>query len=103
MTEQVKYTSVATFDNLISKAANGQKYAESIDEMTQKLYGMVQCIPDLSDADCRACLKGARSAIPKSVPREYRIVHESCHLSYQVKNSEPIDTDKSNYYSSLNM
>ncbi|KAH0703174.1 cysteine-rich repeat secretory protein 38-like isoform X2 [Solanum tuberosum] len=90
---QVKGISDAMFDNLTPKATNDLKYAESFDEITplslsQKLYGMVQCIPDLSAEDCRACLKGARSVIPKSVPRECRVVHESCHLSYQFKNPE---------------
>ncbi|XP_049395313.1 putative cysteine-rich receptor-like protein kinase 9 isoform X3 [Solanum stenotomum] len=91
--KQVKGISDAMFDNLTPKATNDLKYAESFDEITplslsQKLYGMVQCIPDLSAEDCRACLKGARSVIPKSVPRECRVVHESCHLSYQFKNPE---------------
>ncbi|XP_055827258.1 cysteine-rich repeat secretory protein 38-like [Solanum dulcamara] len=100
-TEQVvKGISDAMFDNLTPKATNDLKYAESFDEITplsslsQKLYGMVQCIPDLSVADCRACLKGARSVIPKSVPRECRVVHESCHLSYQFKYPEQEDKDQ---------
>ncbi|KAH0688233.1 hypothetical protein KY290_019889 [Solanum tuberosum] len=89
----VKGISDAMFDNLTPKATNDLKYAESFDEITplslsQKLYGMVQCIPDLSAEDCRACLKGARSVIPKSIPRECRVVHESCHLSYQFKNPD---------------
>nr|XP_004236317.2 putative cysteine-rich receptor-like protein kinase 9 [Solanum lycopersicum] len=92
-TTQVKGISDAMFDNLTPKVTNDLKYAESLDEITpwslsQKLYGMVQCIPDLSAEDCRACLKGARSVIPKSVPRECRVVHESCHLSYQFKNPD---------------
>uniref|UniRef100_A0A3Q7GE62 Gnk2-homologous domain-containing protein n=1 Tax=Solanum lycopersicum TaxID=4081 RepID=A0A3Q7GE62_SOLLC len=49
---------------------------------------MVQCTPDLSAEACRDCLKGARFVIPKSVPRECRVVHESFHLSYQFKNPE---------------
>ncbi|KAG5617967.1 hypothetical protein H5410_017791 [Solanum commersonii] len=65
-TTQVKGISDAMFDN----------------NLTPK------CIPDLSAEDCRACLKGARSVIPKSVPRECRVVHESCHLSYQFKNPD---------------
>ncbi|KAH0686913.1 hypothetical protein KY290_018507 [Solanum tuberosum] len=90
---QVKGISDAMFDNLTPKVTNDLKYAESLDEITplslsQKLYGMVQCIPDLSAEDCRACLKGARSVIPKSIPRECRVVHESCHLSYQFKNPD---------------
>ncbi|KAK4735147.1 hypothetical protein R3W88_009408 [Solanum pinnatisectum] len=92
-TTQVKGILDAMFDNLTPKVTNNLKYAKSFDEITplsfsQKLYGMVQCIPDLSAEDCRACLKGARSVIPKSVPRECRVVHESCHLSYQFKNPD---------------
>ncbi|KAL3374423.1 hypothetical protein AABB24_006087 [Solanum stoloniferum] len=63
-TTQVKGISDAMFDNLTPKVTNNLKYAESFDEITplsfsQKLYGMLQCIPDLSAEDCRACLKGA--------------------------------------------
>ncbi|KAK4362564.1 hypothetical protein RND71_017805 [Anisodus tanguticus] len=71
------------------------KYAANSDEITpfQKLYGMVQCLPDLSAADCHTCLNSARSVIATllsddtSVPSGCRVLDLSCNLRYELFHS----------------
>ncbi|XP_009791095.1 cysteine-rich receptor-like protein kinase 15 isoform X2 [Nicotiana sylvestris] len=84
----------AMFDNLTYQATSvnpNLKYAANSDEFEpiQKLYGMVQCLPNLSAADCRACLNTALSAISTllsdaRVPRGCRVLYASCNLRYEL-------------------
>ncbi|KAJ8553979.1 hypothetical protein K7X08_024657 [Anisodus acutangulus] len=70
------------FDNLTTQATSvypNLKYAANSDEITQfqKLYGMVQCLPDLSAADCHTCLNSARTGSTTAIdhPGERRQRH----------------------------
>ncbi|KAF3631487.1 Cysteine-rich receptor-like protein kinase 7 [Capsicum annuum] len=93
-TEQFKGISGAMFDNLTTQATSvypNLKYAANSDEVTpfQKFYGMVQCLPDLSAADCRTCLDRARSVIATlvsdaRVPSGCRVLYASCNLRYEL-------------------
>ncbi|KAK4735148.1 hypothetical protein R3W88_009409 [Solanum pinnatisectum] len=62
------------------------KYAET--KSFQGLYGMVQCLPDLSAVDCVTCLKiafsGIRDYFLASVPSGVRILLPSCNLRYEL-------------------
>ncbi|XP_075106879.1 cysteine-rich repeat secretory protein 38-like [Nicotiana tabacum] len=91
--EQFKGILDAMFDNLTFQATSVKpnlKYAANSDELElfQTLYGMVQCLPDLSAADCRACLNRARSEIstPLSaiVQRGCRVLFASCNIRYEL-------------------
>ncbi|XP_019228514.1 PREDICTED: cysteine-rich repeat secretory protein 38-like [Nicotiana attenuata] len=93
--EQFKGILDAMFDNLTFQATSvnpNLKYAANsadIHDPLQKLYGMVQCLPDLSAADCRACLNHSRSAIstPLSdarLPRGGRVLYASCNIRYEL-------------------
>ncbi|XP_049396692.1 cysteine-rich receptor-like protein kinase 10 [Solanum stenotomum] len=85
----------AMFDNLTTQAITinpNLKYAENSDLTIsfQVLYGMVQCLPDLSAEDCVTCLKTAFSGIRNlslyiaKVPRGVRILLPSCNLRYEL-------------------
>ncbi|KAH0686914.1 hypothetical protein KY290_018508 [Solanum tuberosum] len=83
----------AMFDNLTTQAITinpNLKYAENSDLTIsfQVLYGMVQCLPDLSAVDCVTCLKtafsGMRDYFLASVPRGVRILLPSCNLRYDL-------------------
>ncbi|PHT86140.1 Cysteine-rich receptor-like protein kinase 7 [Capsicum annuum] len=92
--EQFKGISGAMLDNLTTQATSvypNLKYAANSDEVTpfQKFYGMVQCLPDLSAADCRTCLDSARSVIATlvsdaRVPSGCRVLYASCNLRYEL-------------------
>ncbi|PHT53746.1 hypothetical protein CQW23_08208 [Capsicum baccatum] len=82
------------FDNLTTQATTVNhklKYAANSDEISpfQQLYGMVQCLPDLSAEDCRTCLKTDLSRISNPffnvyVPIGGRILGSSCNLRYEL-------------------
>ncbi|PHU16550.1 hypothetical protein BC332_17755 [Capsicum chinense] len=92
--EQFKGISGAMLDNLTTQATSvypNLKYAANSDEVTpfQKFYGVVQCLPDLSAADCRTCLDSARSVIvtlvsDARVPSGCRVLYASCNLRYEL-------------------
>ncbi|MCD7451109.1 hypothetical protein HAX54_009557 [Datura stramonium] len=92
--EQFKENLSAMFNNLTTQATlvyPNLKYAANSDEITpfQKLYGMVQCLPDLSATDCRTCLNSARSVIATllsdaRVPSGCRVLFASCNLRYEL-------------------
>ncbi|OIT04815.1 putative cysteine-rich receptor-like protein kinase 20 [Nicotiana attenuata] len=92
--KQFKRILGSMFDNLTFQATSvnpNLKYAANSDEFEsfQTLYGMVQCLPDLSAVDCRACLSTALSAIgtllsDARVPRGCRVLYASCNLRYEL-------------------
>ncbi|KAM3247142.1 cysteine-rich receptor-like protein kinase 25 [Capsicum annuum] len=94
--EQFKGNLSAMFDNLITQATtvnSNLKYAgTNSDEISpfQRLYGMVQCLPDLSAVDCRACLKNAFSEIGNlslsdaEVPVSGRVLFASCNVRHEL-------------------
>ncbi|XP_059306182.1 cysteine-rich repeat secretory protein 38-like [Lycium ferocissimum] len=95
--EQFKGILSAMFDNLTTQATSiipNQKYAANSVEISQlqRLYGMVQCLPDLSALDCRACLRSSFYLMSKSnqlsdakVPNGGRVVYASCSLRYDLR------------------
>ncbi|KAH0703176.1 hypothetical protein KY285_017454 [Solanum tuberosum] len=84
----------AMFDNVITQAITvnlNLKYADNSDEINdfQRLYGMVQCLPDLSAVDCVTCLKTAFSQMSitlfdTKIPTGVRVLHASCNLRYEL-------------------
>ncbi|TMX05500.1 hypothetical protein EJD97_016991 [Solanum chilense] len=84
----------AMFDNVITQATTinlNLKYADNSDEINdfQRLYGMVQCLPDLSAADCVTCLNAALSQVSitlfdAKIPTGGRVLHASCNLRYEI-------------------
>ncbi|KAG5617972.1 hypothetical protein H5410_017796 [Solanum commersonii] len=83
----------AMFHNLTTQAITINpklKYAENSDLIIsfQRLYGMVQCLPDLSAVDCFTCLENALSGMGNfllaSVPSGIRILLPSCNLRYEL-------------------
>lgn len=92
--EQFKGNLRAMFDNLTTQATtvnSSVKYAANSDEISpfQTLYGMVQCLPDLSAEDCFFCVKSALSVVSNqlfgaTVPSGGRILGASCNLRYEL-------------------
>ncbi|KAH0691699.1 hypothetical protein KY289_019057 [Solanum tuberosum] len=84
----------AMFDNVITQAITvnlNLKYADNSDEINdfQRLYGMVQCLPDLSAVDCVTCLKTAFTQMSitlfdTKIPTGGRVLHASCNLRYEL-------------------
>lgn len=44
-------------EKLITQASSGLKFATGYVSFTKPIYGLVQCIPDISESDCRICLQ----------------------------------------------
>ncbi|XP_059663884.1 cysteine-rich repeat secretory protein 38-like [Cornus florida] len=53
---------------------------------SKKLYGLVQCTRDLSQTDCKKCLDGAISELPKCCDgkRGGRVIGGSCNFRYEL-------------------
>ncbi|KAI9078178.1 hypothetical protein K1719_039877 [Acacia pycnantha] len=74
---------------LRSKAATGdsrRKFAaNSATTLFQTIYGLVQCMPDLSEQDCDDCLEKAISSIPSLCNNRIggRIIKLSCNIRYE--------------------
>ncbi|KAI9078177.1 hypothetical protein K1719_039876 [Acacia pycnantha] len=74
---------------LRSKAATGdsrRKFAaDTATSLFQTIYGLVQCMPDLSGQDCNDCLEKAISSIPSSCNNRIggRIIKLSCNIRYE--------------------
>nr|DAD20632.1 TPA_asm: hypothetical protein HUJ06_022095 [Nelumbo nucifera] len=51
-----------------------------------KIYGLVQCTPDISDTDCNICLTGAVSDIPRCCNGKQggRVLRPSCYIRYEI-------------------
>ncbi|XP_049396691.1 cysteine-rich receptor-like protein kinase 10 isoform X2 [Solanum stenotomum] len=84
----------AIFDNVITQAITvslNLKYADNSDKINdfQRLYGMVQCLPDLSAPDCVTCLRTTLSQmsitlLDTKIPTGGRVLHASCNLRYEL-------------------
>ncbi|TXG47171.1 hypothetical protein EZV62_026465 [Acer yangbiense] len=75
---------------LFSEAAASnslQKYAVGNETVTGnvKLYALVQCNPDLSEADCNLCLNDAAKLIPECCDKKEggRVITPSCSFRYE--------------------
>ncbi|XP_028185921.1 putative receptor-like protein kinase At4g00960 [Glycine soja] len=76
--------------NLTGIAASGdsrRKYAAASATATniQAIYGLVQCTPDLSQPECKHCLIGAISEIPRCCNGKIggRVLRPSCNIRYE--------------------
>lgn len=78
-------------DNLRAKAAAGGsklKYATGHMNSTrssEKIFGLVQCTPDLSPAQCTDCLTGAFKVLPQCCDGKIggRVLGPSCNFRYE--------------------
>ncbi|KAJ4976545.1 hypothetical protein NE237_001651 [Protea cynaroides] len=82
-------------NGLVSQAASGsstRKYAanETTFASLQKIYGLVQCTPDLTQSDCNRCLVGAVSSISDCCgagrKQGLRVLRPSCSVRYELNN-----------------
>ncbi|KAK2656937.1 hypothetical protein Ddye_009989 [Dipteronia dyeriana] len=78
-------------NRLFSEAAarnSPYKYAVGNDTVTgiSRLYALVQCNPDLSEADCNLCLNDAAKLIPKccDLKEGGRVINPSCNFRYEL-------------------
>ncbi|NP_001145947.1 Cysteine-rich receptor-like protein kinase 6 precursor [Zea mays] len=70
-------------------AANSSRFAtgeEGFDASYPTIYGLTQCTPDMSSADCRSCLGSIISAMPGSLSgsKGGRIIGTRCNFRYEV-------------------
>ncbi|KAG0545240.1 hypothetical protein BDA96_02G344500 [Sorghum bicolor] len=70
-------------------SANSSRFAtgeEGFDASNPTIYGLTQCTPDMSSADCRSCLGSIISAIPQSLSgsKGGRIIGMRCNFRYEV-------------------
>ncbi|GAB4826706.1 hypothetical protein Ancab_039995 [Ancistrocladus abbreviatus] len=79
-----------TLNALAAKAANGgsgKKFATMAANFTsfQTLYTLAQCTPDLSENDCRRCLKECVGPMPSCCGGKQggRVVFPSCNVRYE--------------------
>ncbi|XP_047955381.1 cysteine-rich receptor-like protein kinase 44 [Salvia hispanica] len=89
--EQFKEVLRALLDDLRTRAAAGsstRKVARG--NVTgpdfQRIFGLVQCSPDLSSGNCTSCLIAAISAIPRCCGEKIggRVFLPSCHLRFEM-------------------
>ncbi|KAH1140057.1 hypothetical protein GLYMA_10G253800v4 [Glycine max] len=89
--EQFNQVLQTLMSNLTDRAASGdsrRKYAT--DDTTaasfQRIYGLVQCTPDLSGLDCSSCLVGAIENIQDccSGKRGGRVIRPSCNVRFEL-------------------
>ncbi|XP_042488815.1 putative receptor-like protein kinase At4g00960 [Macadamia integrifolia] len=66
-------------------AAGAANYTSSF----EKIYGLVQCTPDISQNDCYRCLVGAVSNIPSCCNGKQggRVLMPSCNLRYELNDA----------------
>jgi hypothetical protein len=70
-------------------AANSSRFGtgeEGFDASDPTIYGLTQCTPDMSSADCRSCLGSIISAMPQYLSGRQggRIVGMRCNFRYEV-------------------
>ncbi|KAF7111638.1 hypothetical protein CFC21_111623 [Triticum aestivum] len=63
----------------------GEEGFETIDKAKPKIYGVAQCRPDMSPADCRSCLADIITYIPQYLTgrRGARVVGLRCNYRYE--------------------
>ncbi|VAH45148.1 unnamed protein product [Triticum turgidum subsp. durum] len=59
---------------------------EDLDVSTPRIYAMAQCTPDMAPADCRSCLEGIVSVMPKHFSRRQggRILGLRCNYRFEL-------------------
>ncbi|XP_059661491.1 cysteine-rich receptor-like protein kinase 25 [Cornus florida] len=80
----------STMDELADWAEtnrSGKKFGAKVADFTavQKLYGLVQCTPDLSTDDCNTCLRDAIARLPSCCGGKQggRVLFPSCNIRYE--------------------
>ncbi|XP_059661479.1 cysteine-rich receptor-like protein kinase 10 [Cornus florida] len=93
----------STMDELATRAASdgsGKKFAtkEATFTVFQKLYGLVQCTPDLSKNDCNTCFRDAIARLPSccDIKLGARILFPSCNIRNEFYPFYTIATPDSN-------
>ncbi|KAA3477886.1 Cysteine-rich RLK 29 [Gossypium australe] len=79
-------------DSLINSASSGtslRKFATGSAQVTpfQTVYALVQCTPDLSQAECTSCLSAAIEFIPECCDRKQggRVLEPSCNFRFEIE------------------
>ncbi|KAG5516571.1 hypothetical protein RHGRI_037326 [Rhododendron griersonianum] len=77
-------------DDIADRASSddsGRKFAtaEANYSLLQRVYGLAQCTPDISDSDCNTCLQNCISTFPIccNTLQGARIVVPSCYVRYE--------------------
>jgi hypothetical protein len=72
-----------TATNSSTRFATGE---EAFDSSNPSIYGLTQCTPDMSPADCRGCLAGLISMLPQAQPSRQggRLSGLRCSIRYEV-------------------
>ncbi|XP_059661379.1 cysteine-rich receptor-like protein kinase 10 isoform X3 [Cornus florida] len=93
VTEPVRFRQVLgnTMDELVTRAVSaggsGKKFAGTVSNYSsfQKLYGLVQCTPDLSSDVCNTCLRDAIARLPSccDIKLGARVLFPSCNIRYE--------------------
>ncbi|KAK4258891.1 hypothetical protein QN277_005288 [Acacia crassicarpa] len=77
-------------NSLAAKAVNSQKDKFETDEVnfarTEKLFGLVQCTPDLTVFDCNMCLKSAIASVPNCCDGKLgaTVLLPACNIRYEL-------------------
>ncbi|XP_028774372.1 cysteine-rich repeat secretory protein 38-like, partial [Neltuma alba] len=91
-TDKKEFTSALNdlMQRLKSEAASGDSnfklsVGSKIADESETVYGLVQCLPDLSRPDCNACLEKAISDIPLCCKNKIagRVIKLSCNLRFE--------------------
>ncbi|KAI7999956.1 Cysteine-rich receptor-like protein kinase 25 [Camellia lanceoleosa] len=77
-------------DDIVTRASNnlsGKKFATKEANFTslQKLYGLAQCIPDISSLDCNTCLRKAISSFQECCDgrKGARVLYSGCTFRFE--------------------
>ncbi|EXB97657.1 Cysteine-rich receptor-like protein kinase 25 [Morus notabilis] len=94
ITEKERFNQLVedTLNEATAEAAKGRPGGEKFAMRTanfsrfQKLYGLVQCSPDLSSEDCNRCLQDSVSKLPSCCYGKFggRVISPCCNIRYEV-------------------
>ncbi|MBA0841194.1 hypothetical protein Goarm_003699 [Gossypium armourianum] len=97
--DQFNETFPMLMEILMKNASSGSKFATGNKNFidSEKVYGLVQCTPDISETDCRICLQGAMVELLKCCGKKQggRVLRPSCIAWFELSlfyDSSSIDT-----------
>ncbi|MBA0600004.1 hypothetical protein Gorai_006203 [Gossypium raimondii] len=97
--DQFNETFPMLMEILMKNASSGSKFATGNMNFTdsEKVYGLVQCTPNISNTDCRICLQGAMVELSECCGKKQggRVLRPSCIAWFELSlfyDSSSIDT-----------
>ncbi|KAH6812902.1 hypothetical protein C2S51_021920 [Perilla frutescens var. frutescens] len=89
--DQFKEDRARLLDDLTAQAANGSsdlKVGAGTRNLSNSefstIYGLLQCVPELSSEDCRSCLSRSALSLRGYVSQGFRVLGPNCNIRYEL-------------------